>query len=310
MPAEKIVFLGTPDFAVAVVNQLYELKADIIAVVCQPDKPSGRHSLLTPPPVKIWAQSHDIKVLQPYKLRNEYQSIIDLKPDMIFCCAYGQFIPDALLAYPTLGCLNVHPSLLPKLRGGAPIQHAVLDGYKQTGVSLMIMSSRMDSGDVIAQKTVAVEDEDTFGSLQDKLVAASLQLISEYWPALVQGQYPHQAQNDEEATFGYNIKPEDEHIDFSRSYQQVYDQIRGLNPYPGGYAQLDGQKVKIWQTRKSDLYQPGPNGTICFEGKKVYTIIDGRLLEILKLQPAGKSAMDALNWKNGAGRQAEGKIWQ
>jgi len=308
MSQPRIIFMGTPEFAVAILEQMRQLGAVITAVVCQPDKATGRHHVLTAPPAKQWAVSNGVTVLQPAKLRTDCQAVIDLRPELIISCAYGQFVPDAILAAPRLGCINIHPSLLPKLRGGAPIQRAIIDGLDETGVTLMVMAAAMDAGDIIDQCHVGIDIDDTYGTLEDKLMKASCQLLRDNWARLVTGGYPTLPQDGAQATFGYNVKETDEHIDFSRGYRGVYDQIRGLIPSPVGYVMLEGRKIKLWQVAMTDQMLEAPDGTVHFMDGAMGIVVQGRLLKVDAVQPEGKGRMAARDFHNGAGRTAEGKV--
>ncbi|MBQ1522140.1 MAG: methionyl-tRNA formyltransferase, partial [Erysipelotrichaceae bacterium] len=189
MKDPRIVFMGTPEFGGAILRELLEEGRNVVGVVCQPDKLVGRKQILTFPPVKNIALEAGLPVVQPIKIRNDYQGVIDLEPDLIVTCAYGQIIPTALLEYPKLGCINVHTSLLPKLRGGAPIQHAIIDGYDVTGVTVMEMSARMDAGNIISQQTCPIEITDTYGSLHDRLMVIARELLRNTIDSVIDGSY-------------------------------------------------------------------------------------------------------------------------
>ena len=221
----KIVFMGTPDFSVPILKALIE-KYNVIAVVTQPDRISNNRTY--EPVVKKVAQENNIKVYQPNRIKNEYQEIIDLNPDMIITCAYGQIIPQILLDCPKYGCINVHASLLPKLRGGAPIHHAIIDGYDKTGITIMYMNNKMDEGDIISQKETKIEESDTLETLHDRLSLIGRDLLIETIPNIINNSINRIKQNNEEATYGYNITKEDEKINFNKTAQEVFNQIRGL----------------------------------------------------------------------------------
>ena len=217
----RIVFMGTPEFSVPVLDALiknYKVKA----VVTQPDKQVGRSGKVTQPPVKVLAQQNNIVVLQLTRIRDQYQEVIDLDPDLIITCAYGQILPKELLDYPKYGCINVHASLLPKLRGGAPIHRAIINGYKKTGVTIMFMAPGMDDGDIITQKEVEITDTDTASTLHDKLSKLGSELLIETMPSILEGKINRIKQNDAEVTFAPIIKPEDEKLDFSKTTREIY----------------------------------------------------------------------------------------
>ena len=240
----KVVFMGTPDFALNVLQVLID-NCNVIGVVSQPDKLVGRKKILTKTPIKVLAEKYNIPVFQPKKIREEYQYIIDLNPDIIVTCAYGQIIPKVLLDYPKYKCINVHASLLPKLRGGAPIHKAIIDGYEETGVTIMYMDEKMDSGDIISQKKIEIKDTDTVGILWDKLSVMGAELLLKTLPDIINNNLNRINQNEDEVSYAYNIKREEEKIDFSKSTKEVFNRIRGLNPYPGAYAKLNNKIVKI-----------------------------------------------------------------
>ena len=183
----KIVFMGTPDFAVNVLQGLIDNNYDVVGVVSQPDKEVGRKRILTPTPVKEVALKYNIPVFQPVKIRKEFDDILALEPDMIVTCAYGQIIPKEILDYPRLGCINVHGSLLPKLRGGAPIHHAIMDGLDETGITIMYMDVSMDSGDIISQRSIPITDSDNVGILWDKLSLLGRDLLLDTLPSIIDG---------------------------------------------------------------------------------------------------------------------------
>ncbi len=307
---KRIVFMGTPVFGREILRALVDNGYNVVGVVTQPDKLTGRKQTVTFSEVKQYALEKGIPVVQPIKIRHEYQQVIDMAADLIITCAYGQIIPDQLLAAPQLGCVNVHASLLPKLRGGAPIQHAIIDGYQKTGITIMEMASRMDAGDIISQCELEIGVEETYGSLHDRLITAGQQLLLETMDAILNHSYQPIRQDEDQVTYGYNISREEEHIDFSRSYQQVFDQIRGLVPRPCAYATIAGKKVKFCAVRKSELNCESENGTIVFVEKGLGVVVDQRVIIIDALQPEGKGVMSSRDCRNGAGRNWEGTVCQ
>lgn len=273
----KIVFMGTPDFSAPILKALIE-KYNVIAVVTQPDRISNNRTY--EPVVKKVAQENNIKLYQPNHIKNEYQEIIDLNPDMIITCAYGQIIPQILLDCPKYGCINVHASLLPKLRGGAPIHHAIIDGYDKTGITIMYMNNKMDEGDIISQKETIIEENDTLETLHDRLSLIGRDLLIETIPNIINKNINRIKQNNEEATYGYNITKEDEKISFNKSAKEVFNQIRGLNPHPGAYTTFNGKVLKVWksETLNNNYEEPGKIvklyedgiGVACKEGEIVF----------------------------------------
>ena len=285
----KVVFMGTPDFAVPVLKGLIE-NYEVIGVVSQPDKPVGRKGIMTPPPIAKVALENNIKLFQPIKIRNEYEDILALEPDIIITCAYGQIIPKAILDYPKYGCINVHASLLPKLRGGAPIHHAIIDGYDKTGITIMYMDEKMDNGDIISQEEIKIEDSFTTEILHDKLSIMGRNLLLKTLPSIISGNINAIKQNQDEVTFGYNISKEDEKIDFNKTSREVFNQVRGLNSWPVGYTLINGKRMKIYSVIVSNNNSdklPGQITNIYKNGIGVKTG-DGEVI-ITELQMEGKN---------------------
>jgi methionyl-tRNA formyltransferase len=306
----KIVFMGTPDFSVPVLRRLIKDGFDVVGVVTQPDRPVGRKRKITPPPVKVEALKHHIPVYQPEKIRNEesLQEILDLKPDLIVTAAFGQILPKKLLDAPKFGCINVHASLLPELRGGAPIHYAILQGKKETGITIMYMVEKLDAGDMISQVKVPIDERDTVGTLHDKLSEAGARLLSETLPKLLNGEITPIQQKDEEATFAFNIKREDERIDWNRSGEDIYNHIRGLNPWPVAFTTLHGETLKIWWGEKVPANQTAEPGTIIEIEKDglVVATSNETAIKITELQPAGKKKMTTEQFLRGTKEQLKG----
>ncbi len=298
--------MGTPEFGQAILQELIEEGLNVVGVVCQPDKLVGRKQILTYPVVKQEAIRHDIPVLQPEKIRTDYQGVLDLEPDLIVTCAYGQIIPREILDYPRLGCINVHASLLPHLRGGAPIQHAIIDGYAKTGITIMEMSVKMDAGNIISQAECAIERNDTYGTLHDKLIPIARKLLRETMPQILAGNHPSIEQDQNAVTFGYNISKEEERVDLSRPYEAVYNQIRGLIPVPCSYILVQGKKVKLWKISETDVRCEEETGTLINVEKDLGLVVEGRVIRIEELQLEGKQKMNARDFRNGAGRNWAG----
>ena len=309
----KAVFMGTPDFSVNVLQQLIE-NTSVIGVVTKPDKLVGRKQVLTESPVKKLALLHQIKVIQPIKIREEYQEILELDPDIIITCAYGQFLPKQILENPKYGCVNVHASLLPKLRGGAPIHRAIINGYETTGITIMYMGEKMDNGDIISQKSITIEENDNVGTLHDKLSQLGAHLLIETLPCILKGQANRIVQKEEDVTFGYNISREDEHIDFNKTKLEVFNQIRGLNPWPVANAILDGEEIKIYEAimggESKKEHQNGEIVTLYRDGIGV-KVSDGEII-LKMLKPAGKKKMNVKDYLNGMKEKEHlvGKIFQ
>lgn len=296
----RVVFMGTPEFSLPVLSSLNE-NCNVIGVVCQPDKPSNRGEVKLSP-IKQYAVDNNIPIYQPVSIKNEYKSILELKPDIIITCAYGQIIPKEILDYPKYGCINVHASLLPKLRGGAPIHKAIIDGYKETGITIMKMSLKMDAGDIISQSKIEILDTDTVGVLHDKLSVLARDLLISTLPDIINNNINPIKQDESEVTYAWNIKREDEKIDFNKTTREIYNQIRGLNPYPGAYSILNGKIIKIWTSRVGNVYYSEDilNGQIVklySDGIGIKTS-NGEIV-ITELQLEGKRRMKANEFING-----------
>ncbi len=307
----RIVFMGTPVFSVPVLEGLIE-NYQVVGVVTQPDKAVGRKHEIKFSPVKEIAIRHQIPVFQPEKIKKEYQEIINLKPDLIVTCAYGQMIPNELLKYPKYHSINVHASLLPKLRGGSPIHKAIIHNYLRTGITIMYMVEKMDAGDILAQKETVIKQEDTAGTLHDRLSLMGKELLLSTIPDLVQGKITPVPQNEEEVTYAWNIQREEEKIDFTKRTIDIYNQIRGLNPFPGAYATLDKKIVKIYSSRISESFfttkKDGEIGKIYEDGIGVSTK-DGEII-ITELQFEGKKRMKVREFFHGFdGEKLLGKIF-
>lgn len=300
----RIVFMGTPLFAVNVLQGLIDnYKDSIVGVVSQPDRRIGRHQVLTNTPVKDLALKYGIPVFQPEKIRLDYSDVLKLEPDIIITCAYGQIIPKEILDAPKLGCINVHASLLPKLRGGAPIHKALIEGYDKTGVTIMYMDEKMDTGDMISKVEIPILDSDDLESLQGKLSNAGTKLLLDTLPSIIDGTNSREKQNEEDATFAYNIKREEEHIDFNKSSREVFNLIRGLCPEPSANALLDNNEIKIYTCKIINNKYDGDSGKIVEITKEgiVVKTNDGAVV-LKEIKPFGKKRMDAYSYVNGIGK--------
>ncbi|WP_445488341.1 methionyl-tRNA formyltransferase [Niallia sp. 03133] len=305
----RIIFMGTPDFSVPVLQQILKDGYDVIGVVTQPDRPVGRKKTLTPPPVKVEAIKHNIPVYQPEKIRKseELAEIIRLDPDLIVTAAFGQILPNELLEAPKHGCINVHASLLPELRGGAPIHYSIIQGKEKTGITIMYMAEKLDAGDILTQVEVPIGEEDTVGTLHDKLSAAGSSLLSETLPKLLEGGLTPIAQNEEEATFASNIKRSDEKIDWAISGEEIYNKIRGLNPWPVAFTTYQNEVIKVWNSKKVTKPHDAAPGTIVEIQKDGVLVSTGNstCIKITELQPAGKKKMTAEVFLRGAGTKMQ-----
>lgn len=307
----KIVFMGTPDFSIPVLTGLIE-NYDVIGVVTQPDKEVGRNHEVKFSPIKEVALQHNIKVIQPVKIRNEYEEIVKLEPDMIVTCAYGQIIPKVLLDLPKYGCINVHASLLPKYRGGAPLHRVVINGESKTGITIMHMDEGMDTGDIISAREIIIENFDTVGTVHDKLSVLGKELLLDTIPSIVDGTSQRIKQNNDEATFAPVIKREDELLDFNKTSREIYNKIRGLNPFPVSYAILDGKVMKIYSSRiKENVYTTKRNGEIVriYDDGIGVSTGDSEII-LTEIKPEGKRKMSVKDYLNGIDRDSlVGKVF-
>ncbi|KYG35132.1 methionyl-tRNA formyltransferase [Alkalihalobacillus trypoxylicola] len=299
----KIVFMGTPDFSVPILHTLVD-HYEVVAVVTQPDRPVGRKKLMTPPPVKKAAIELGIPTLQPEKIRemNELEKLFSYEPDLIITAAYGQLLPKALLDYPKHGCINVHASLLPQYRGGAPIHQAVIDGESKTGVTIMYMVEKLDAGDMLSQIEVPILENDSVGSVHDKLSLAGRDLLMDTLPQLLEGKIEPEKQDEKKVTFAKNISRDMERIDWSRSGEALYNQIRGLNPWPVAFTTLEQKPLKVWWSEKVVLTKKGEPGEIISIEKDGFIVATGNdvSLKLTEIQPAGKKRMNAESFIRGA----------
>lgn len=305
----KVVFMGTPEFSINVLNKLIE-NTDVVGVVTQPDKIVGKNHEKSFTPIKKVAVEHNIKVFQPEKIRKEYDDILSLNPDVIVTCAYGQIIPEEILNYPKYGCINVHASLLPKLRGGAPIHHAIIDGYDKTGITIMYMDKGMDTGDIINASEIPILDSDNVGSLHDKLSILGSELLIETLPSIINGTNNRLKQDSSLVTYGYNIKREEEVIDFNKNCREIFNQIRGLNPFPGAYLILDGKTIKVYESEylETDEYKNKLNGEIVVFKKKLGIKCNNGVIFLLDLKKEGKKRMKINDYLNGEKEDLIGKV--
>ena len=296
----RIVFMGTPDFAVPIFKALAD-NYNVVAVVTQPDKLVGRKQILTPSPIKKASAEFNIPVLQPIKIKEEYEEVLKYKPDMIITCAYGQIIPKVLLDYPKYKCINVHASLLPKLRGGAPIHHAIMDGYDKTGITIMYMDTKMDTGDIISKSETAITKDDTLGSLHDRLSEMGKDLLLETLPNVINGTINPIKQDESAATYGYNITKEDEKIDFNKSNIEIDNKVRALNPTPGAYTTINGKRMKVYDVRLSDRYYANtkPGTIVGFEKDGIRVVTKDKEVILTDIAIEGKKRCLVKDYLNG-----------
>ncbi|SDQ05921.1 methionyl-tRNA formyltransferase [Carnobacterium viridans] len=303
----KIVFMGTPAFSVPILEALIDSEYEVVAVVTQPDRPVGRKKILTASPVKAAAVQHDLPVFQPEKISGspEMETLIALEPDLIVTAAFGQFLPQKLLSVPKYGAINVHASLLPKYRGGAPVHYALMKGEKETGVSIMYMEKKMDAGDILAQKSLDITRNDDVGTLFDRLSALGKDLLMDTLPKLLAGDITPVKQNEEEVTYSPNIKREEELVDWTKTAAEVDYQVRGLRPWPVAYTLLEGNRLKLWDVTPTEEKTTAVPGTIIrIEKEAVYIACgDQTVVKINEVQPAGKSKMTVMAFLSGVGSQ-------
>jgi len=309
---KKILFMGTPDFSVPILQQIIKDGYHVVGVVTQPDRPVGRKRILTPPPVKVEAEKHGIPVFQPEKIREEsaLQEVLSVNPDLVITAAFGQILPKKLLDAPPYGAINVHASLLPELRGGAPIHYAILQGKKKTGITIMYMAEKLDAGDILTQRAIEIDERDTVGTLHDKLSKIGAELLSETLPKLFQGELVPIKQDEQKATFAYNIKREQEKINWDTPGETIYNHIRGLNPWPVAYTTMDGQVMKIWWGEKIPVsIRKKPGEIIAVEEDGIIVSSGDQIaIKITELQPAGKKRMSTKDYLHGNDENLVGKI--
>ncbi len=298
----KILFMGTPDFAVSSLSAIYETKKYDITVITQPDKPKGRGYVLTPSEVKIYAAEHGLTVHQPSTLKDEnFMSLLrSINPDMIIVAAYGKILPKAVIDYPKYGCINVHGSLLPEYRGAAPIQRAIIDGKRTTGITIMYMNEELDTGDMLAKVSVPIEEDDNFETLFDKMAKAGAELLVDTVPKIVLGEIYPEKQDERLMSYANKIEKSDCLINFSMSAKGVHDLIRGLSPFPLAFFERNGIIIKIISSRLSDKKSDMPFGTVISTDKNITVVCgDGKCIDICELLPAGKKRMQASDYLRG-----------
>ena len=307
MKDKRVVFMGTPEFSVPVLEMLIE-NTNVVLVVTQPDKEVGRHHELKATPIKECALKHNIEVYQPIKIRNEYEHVLEMNPDVIITCAYGQIIPSILLDTPKYNAINVHASLLPKLRGGSPLHKCIIDGYKETGVTIMYMAPGMDDGDIISQRSVEIKDTDNVGIIHDELSIMGRDLLLETLPNIFSGNITRTKQNPKEVTYAYNIKREEEKIVFNKTAREVFNQIRGMYPFPVAYTTLNGEVIKICESKIGNTSKGKPGEIIETSKDGISVMCKDKNIIITRLKPSGKKEMTAKDYLNGKNKTIVGEI--
>ncbi|UQS81619.1 methionyl-tRNA formyltransferase [Bombilactobacillus folatiphilus] len=305
----KIIFMGTPAFSVTVLEGLLQAQYEIVAVVTQPDRQVGRKKRLEMSPVKKFALAHDLLVLQPEKLSGspELTTLIDLHPDLIVTAAFGQFVPTKLLKAAQIAAINVHGSLLPHNRGGAPIQRSIMNGDQQTGITIMYMVAQMDAGDIISQQSIEIDQHDTSGSLFAKLAIVGRDLLLQTIPQIVAGTNKRFPQDESQVTVTPNLKPDEEQIDIQQAAAYIDRQVRGLNPDPVAYLMVKKQRVKVYQISVGEQTTTAKPGTIVERTKHQLGIAagDNSIIYLERLQPAGKNVMMISDYLNGNGKDLQ-----
>lgn len=294
----RIVFMGTPAFSVPILESLIE-KHEVVLVVTQPDKLVGRKQILTPSEVKACAVKHNLPVFQPVKIKDDYQAVLDAEPDIIVTAAFGQFIPKIILDYPRLGCINVHGSLLPKYRGGSPIQTSIIRGEEETGITIMYMAYKMDAGNIIAQRSISILESDNNGTMFDKLSILGRDLLGEVLPSIIDGTNPSIPQDETKVTYAYNIKHEDQFINWNDTSKNIVNLIRGLAPAPTALTLVNGSILKIFKAKVVTEEVSGNPGEVIKLNKELWVKTGDGAISILELQQSGKNKMDVRSFLNG-----------
>lgn len=295
----KVIFMGTPIFASIILDELIK-KYNVIMVVCQPDREKDRKGNIIYSPCKKLAIENNIQVFQPLKIRDEYQKILDMNPDIIITAAYGQIIPDIVLNYPKYGAINVHGSLLPKLRGGAPIHHAIINGDKEIGVTIMYMDKRMDAGDIISQRAIPLTIDMNLDIAYEKLAIIGRDLLIETIPSIINGTNNRIHQNENEVTFGYNITKEEEKINFDDTSMNVYNKIRGLSSVPGAYAIINNKRMKVYSSTISDIKSKNLPGVIKdIRNDGIYVNTKDYIIKLTDIKLEGKKRCQVHEFING-----------
>ena len=295
----RLVFMGTPDIAAYVMQKMIDDGYHFVGLIAQSDSPVGRKGLLCKVPTKLVAEKYNISVFQPEKIRLDYEFVKELKPDLIVTFSYGQIIPQGLLDIPRFGCLNLHGSLLPKYRGAAPIQRAIMNGEKETGITLMEMVDKMDAGKMYAKAYVTIDDADNYTTLAQKLAQAAANLIIEKLPLYLQDQLPGQVQDETLVTFANKIKPEDEKMNINLPVRAMVNYVRALSETPGAFLLLNGQKLKIYQaTPFSEVIGDKIGRIVSLSKGIIVQLVDGQI-SLLDVQLEGHKRLKYKDFING-----------
>ncbi len=308
----NVIFMGTPEFSVPILDEISK-KHNVTLVVTQPDSYNIKKKEYIYSPVKKWAVERSIEIFQPEKIREDYDKILNTPCDIIVTAAYGQIVPEIILNYPRLKAINVHGSLLPKYRGGAPIQRSIINGDEKTGITIMYMAKKMDAGDILYQAELPILDSDTQDTIFNKLSILASSFINDIIDKLDRNELTPISQDESEVTYAFNLTKVDEHIDFTKSARAVFNQIRGLNSNPTGYFILDNQNIKVYASIEKNgemcynnmldfIPKPGMIVGINKDSFDVYCG-DGKLISILEIKIPGKNKMNVRDFINGQGRK-------
>lgn len=298
----RVVFMGTPDFAVPVLENLIE-HTNVVLVVSQPDRMVGRKHEIKPTPVKEMAIKHNIPVFQPEKIKEDYEQVRSAKPDLLITCAYGQIIPEEVLQLPRIGAFNVHASLLPKYRGGAPIHHCLINGDEKTGVTIMYMEKKMDAGDIVSQVEYQITKEDNVGTLHEILSQMGAKLLIETLPSIIEGTNLRTKQDESKVTFAYNIKREEEHLDLKDTGKNIINKIRGLNPWPMANILVNDEEYKILEAYFEEKNNITPSTVRELRKDAIgIDVLDGTIY-LTKIKPFGKRIMSVKDYLNGVKKE-------
>ncbi len=301
----RIVFMGTPEFAVPILERLFSGEHQVVSVYTQPDRPAGRGRGLSPPPVKIVALRHNLEVHQPPKMGPaEVEQLAKLKPDVIVLAAFGQLLSQQVLDIPRYGGLNVHPSLLPRHRGPSPLAGAILAGDSETGVTIMLMDAGLDTGPILSQTRVAIEPEDTTGTLTARLAQVSAELLAETLPRWLKGEIKPQPQDEHQATHTRRFSKEDGELDWHRHAEELWRLVRAFQPWPGGYTRWQGRIIKVLEAIPIPAVKGDEPGKVIAldlapKGAAFGIVTVNGVLGICRLQPEGKRAMSAADFLRG-----------
>ena len=297
----RIVFMGTPEFAVPCLQKLIDCGHEVTGVFTQPDKPKGRHGILTPPPVKDLAVANSIKVYQPVKMRDgeALEMVKEANPELIIVVAYGKILPKEILEFPKYGCINIHASLLPKLRGAAPIQWSIINGFDKTGVTSMQMDEGLDTGDMLIKGECEISENETAGELHDKLSYLGAEILEKTINSLISGDLSPEKQNHDEFTYAPMLSKELSPIDWNLSAFEIHNKIRGLSPWPSANAKLCGKTLKIHKSVLTDDNGGNPGEIIKADKMLIVSCGDKKCIEIIELQAEGKKSMAAADYLRG-----------